>query len=289
MKKSYAFIAQKGGTGKTTTALSVAGGLVKCGQRVLLLDTDMQQNSSFVANVPVECQSNYISDVLRENCTPADAILRTSSGFDIILADNGIAAIEAASRLPSFTIKDIIESVEDDYDYVLIDCPPAISKMTLMAMGAVDEIVIPLNADIYSINSLGQIIESVKEVKKKNKKLKIAGMLLTRYHGYTLEKMVLEQLEGIADKNKTVIFETKIPENVSIRECVGVPQTVFEYEPESKGAEAYRAFIKELNGEEFKSEKRTEKAGTRRRVQRNHERTGGPKKRSRKTAKAVKK
>lgn len=290
MKKSYAFIAQKGGTGKTTTALSVAGGLVKCGQRVLLLDVDMQQNSSFVSNVPVECQSNYISDVLKENCTPADAILRTSSGFDIILADNGIAAIEAASRLPGFTIKDIIESVEDDYDYVLIDCPPAISKMTLMAMGAVDEIVIPLNADIYSINSLGQIIESVKEVKKKNKKLKIAGMLLTRYHGYTLEKMVLERLKEIAELNQTVIFENTIPENVSIRECVCIPQTIFEYDSKSKGAEAYRHFIKELNGEEFKREKAAKKAGTRRGIQRSHERTtGGPKKRSRQTTKTVKK
>ena len=115
-------------------------------------------------------------------------------------------------------------------------------------------------------------------------------MLLTRYHGYTLEKMVLERLKEIAELNQTVIFENTIPENVSIRECVCVPQTIFEYDSKSKGAEAYRHFIKELNGEEFKREKAAKKAGTRRGIQRSHERTtGGPKKRSRKTAKAVKK
>ncbi len=271
MKKSYAIIAQKGGSGKTTTALALAAGLVKRGRKVLLIDADTQGNATFASNVDMEPGEIAFSGLLEKTRKLKDVVCGTEAGYDLIPFDKKLSFFGGASKIKK-SLSDLLEDVSSIYDYVIIDCPPNIGPITVQALEAVDEIVIPLELGAFELDALKELAVTVRDCRKKNRKLLIAGVLLNRIiKNSNIEKVALPDIQKIAELIGTKLFETRIPPNVKLTEAQYVRQSIFDYEKDAPGAEAYNKFITELTGEAENGKIEI----TRRGVQRGNKRQSG--------------
>lgn len=245
MKKSYAVISQKGGTGKTTTAVNLAAGLAERKNKILLIDADPQMDATFVSGLDLEESDVGLSALLEKKTTPARVIKTTGAGYDMIPADEGLVKLNKPQPLAN-----IIKKLADDYDYIIVDCPPNIGDVTVQALEAVDEVIIPAVADALSVQAFQKIAVSIESSKKRNKKLKIAGILLNRYRaGLVVSKAAFADLSTLAKMYQTKVFESTIPENTTIKEAQYSRESLFSYDKASKGAIAYNDFIVELTGE----------------------------------------
>lgn len=241
---------EKGGSAKTTTAHALAAGLYHDGDRVLLIDLDPQGNLTTCANVEIPATS---ADVISGEAGIAEAIIPDGVG-DIVGADRSNAKLERkiGDELGrEQRLKEALAEVEDDYDWCVIDTPPALGLLTINALTASDWVVIPAQTDLFAldgIESLGKTIKTVQQYS--NPGLKIAGVLLTRYNGRTnLSKVAGARAEELAEEIGTHVFETKIREGISVREAQAVGEDIFTYAPKSNPAKDYRAWINELKQE----------------------------------------
>ena len=254
MKKSYAVISQKGGTGKTTTAVSLAAGLAEREKKVLLVDADPQMDATFVSGVDLEESDVGLSVLMEKKATPEKVIKKTGAGYDIIPADEGLVKLNKPQPLSN-----IIKKLSDQYDYIIVDCPPNIGDVTVQALEAVDEVIIPAVADALSVQAFQKIAVSIQTSQKKNKKLKIAGILLNRYRAdLVVSKAAFSDLSTLAGMYQTKVFNTTIPENTTIKEAQYSRESLFSYGRSSKGAIAYNDFIVELTGEKEKKGRKAE-------------------------------
>ena len=252
MKKAYAVVSQKGGTGKTTTALALAAGLVQRGRKVLLIDADPQGDSTFVSNIDLEEGELALSAVMEKKKKIEDVTQGTEAGYDIIPADGGLAFFGKSATKVS--LSKIIESVSSVYDYIVIDCPPNIGPVTIQALEAVDEVIIPALSDAFSVTALRKLAVSIHASRKKNRKLLIAGVLLNRIRANTnIAKTAVPDLESIAKTIGTKIFNTTIPDNTKLKEAQFDRSSIFAYDSKSTGADAYEDFSTELTGERKKN------------------------------------
>lgn len=233
---------QKGGVAKTTTAHALSSWLHMNGRKSLLIDLEPQGNATYTARASVTGLT--VLDVIHGRAKAADAIQHTASG-DIIPAHKLLAGSDKEISNPG-QLKKAIAGL--DYDFIIIDTPPALGILTINAFTAATRVIIPAQADIYSLQGIGELYSTINAVQAKtNPALIIAGILITRYSGRaTLSRDISEMVEDTAAQLKTKVYKAKIREGIAIKEAQASKQSIFEYAPKSKPAQDYSAFIKEL-------------------------------------------
>lgn len=245
--KCIAVINQKGGVGKSTTAATVAAGLSLQGYKTLSIDLDAQANLTYTAGAKTTGATAL--GVLTGEAKAENAIQHTESG-DIIAANKALAGADAfiADTGKEYRLKEALESVKSAYDYIIIDTPPALGILTINALTACDSVIIPAQADIYSLQGIEQLAETMKPVKKYcNPALKIEGILLTRYSPRSvLSREVAELAEQLAARLGTKVFKATIREAIAVKEAQISQQTLYQYAPKAKVTEDYTALIEEL-------------------------------------------
>ncbi|QNK39675.1 ParA family protein [Caproicibacter fermentans] len=248
MAKVISISNQKGGVGKTTTTCALAAGLKKRGYRVLAIDLDPQGNLGFSVGADAETSAS-IYNVLKGEVKTQYAIQKTDS-MDIIISSILLSGIELefTNTGREFLLKEAIQPIQTFYDYILLDTPPNLGILTINAFTASDHIVVPMISDIFSLQGIAQLYETVERVKKYcNPHLSIAGILLTRFNPRTrLSREVRGTAELIANDLKISMFENTIRSSVSASEAQSLQQNVFDYDPRSHIAQDYGKFIDEL-------------------------------------------
>ncbi len=248
--KIIAVANQKGGIGKTTTSLALAAGLQRLKKKVLLVDLDPQANASDTYRAEIEGVGTAY-DLLVDGDT--DCIQHTPVG-DIIAGDPNLK--DAAKLLDgvsaAYRLKKNIASIVPEYDYVILDTPPALSVLLTNALTAADTVIIPLTSDRYGLHGLVQLNDTIKDIKEfTNPGLNVAGLLLVKYRQKTtLAKAVDETLPEYASLFGTKVFDTKIRESIEARKAQAVQSGLFEFAPYCTTARDYENFIKELLEEE---------------------------------------
>ena len=247
MKKTIAVINQKGGVGKSTTAGTIAAGLTRRGYRVLAIDLDAQANLTYTAGGTTEGATAL--GVLTGEVKAAKAIQPTYMG-DLIPASPALSGADAfiTTTGKEYRLKEALEGIRDKYDFIIIDTPPALGILAINALTACNSVLIPAQADIYSLHGIENLSETIQPVKKYcNPELQIEGILLTRYNARSvLSKELSELTEQLAGRLGTKLFKAKIREAVAIKEAQLNRKSIFDYAPKSKVAADYAAFIDEL-------------------------------------------
>lgn len=243
----YAIINQKGGVGKTTTAAALWAGLTSKGYKVLAVDLDAQANLSFNAEASTDDLTSL--ELLTGEATAAEAIQHTQSG-DIILASRALAGADSTITKTGkeYRLKEALEPIKGEYDFIILDTPPALGILTVNALTACTSVIIPAQADIFSLQGIEQLAGTIDPVKRYcNSDLDIAGILLTRYSARSiLSKEVAELAQQLASKLGTRLFNTTIREAISVKEAQISQQSIFDYAGKSNVAADYNAFIEEL-------------------------------------------
>lgn len=242
-----AIINQKGGVGKSTTSQTLAAGLSLKGFKVLLIDMDSQGNLSF--SVGANKAAVSILEVLKQEATAAEAI-QTIGSLDIIPASISLAGadMQLVEMGKEYRLKEALEPIKEKYDYIVIDTPPALGILTINALTAADNIVIPSQADIYSVDAIGQLYNTVRAVQQyTNKELSIKGILLTRYSDRTiLSRDLADMIQRTAEQLNTKLFKATIREAIGIKEAQAQKQDIFAYSGNSKVAGDYMQFVNEF-------------------------------------------
>ena len=247
---TYAVINQRGGIGKTTTAAALAAGLRARGYKTLLIDLDAQCNLSYTMRA--EHSSPTIYEILTGAAEPQAAILSSEQG-DIIPSSANMATADTTitETGKEYKLREAINTFKGKYKYIVIDTPPALGIATINALTAADSVIIPAQAEAFSLQGIGRIYNTIEAVKKYcNPKLKIEGILLTRYEGNTtLGKIEAEQAAETAKAMHTKVFTAKIRACNGIKEAQATRQSIYDYKPAAKVKNAvadYEAFINEL-------------------------------------------
>ena len=249
MAKVIAFSNQKGGVGKTTSCINIAAALGKAGHRVLLIDLDPQGNATSGAGIPKKSLKLTINDVLTGDIPMKEAILETEYE-NLHLVPTNIALAGAEFELfqhenSEYRMKSALEAVKDDYDYVIIDCPPSLGMLTVNAMAASDGVVIPMQCEFYALEGLSQLMITVGRIKSHyNNSLTVTGILITMYNQRLLlsQQVMSELRRHYADK----LFSTPISRSVKVSEAPGFGMPVYYHDKRNKGATEYLACAKEL-------------------------------------------
>lgn len=239
---------QKGGVGKTTTATALGAGLQNRGKRTLLVDTDPQGNASDTYCVNYEGHFT-VYDLMIGNCTAQQAIQNTKVGA-MIPGDLRLSAadMQFTKQGREYLLKKALEPMKAEYDYIILDTPPALGIITINALTAADTLVIPMIADRYSLQGISQLSETIETVREySNPQLLIDGILLTRFNSRTvLGRDIKDTVDSIARTLKTRLYSTEIRQSVSIQESQTVREDIFSFAPESTTAQDYLNFISEF-------------------------------------------
>lgn len=255
MPEIYAIINQKGGVGKSTTALALACGLSAAGKRILCIDLDAQGNLSYTLGTSDETSSAM--DVLAHNIPLQEAIQRSVERDDakhqmpdVVAASQSLtsADLSITQTGKEFRLREAMEPVLDDYDYIVIDTPPALGILTINALSAATSAVIPAQADIYSLQGIGQLYSTLSAVRRyTNPNIRIDGILITRYNPRAiLSRDITEMIENTAKQLDTQVFDAKIRESIAVKEAQANKQSLFDYAPRNNATLDYSAFIAQL-------------------------------------------
>ena len=241
---------QKGGVAKTTTTGALASGLSQRGYKVLAVDTDPQCNLSLSSGVDILNMDQTLYDVFKGTAELQDTIQKTDLGYDLSTGglNLAVADMEFTQTGREFMLREALDSVKADYDFCIIDTPPTIGILTVNALTASDSVVIPLTADLYSIQGLSQLNGMIERVRKySNKDLKIAGLLITRHDERTnISKALQDQITQTAEKLGTKVFKQPIRNSVAVRESQVMKSDIFTEAPKANATKDYTAFIDEL-------------------------------------------
>ncbi len=257
LPKIIAVTNQKGGVGKTTTCAGLCGGLTKLGNKVLAIDLDPQGNLSF--SLGVEVEDNFtIYDVMKGNCDIADAVIKGEI-CDVVPSNILLSGLELEMTGVGreYVLREQLGYIKKNYDYIILDTPPALSVLTINAYTASDELVIPMLCEVLSLQGIAQLRQTIFAVKRYyNKQLIVRGILLNKYNPhYTLTKEVEELAQMIAEQLDTTIFKSKISASVTIAEAPAHGESIITYSPKSRSAMEYMAFVKELISQSPKKSK----------------------------------
>ena len=249
MKEVMAVVNQKGGVGKSTTAINLGASLVELGKKVLLIDIDPQGNASSGVGLNKKEIEKCIYDVLVNDCSLEEVIVNTELiNFDLVPATLELAGaeIELVSKLSrEERLKQAFQKNSLEYDYVLIDCPPSLSLLTLNALTAADSILVPIQCEYYALEGLSQLLSTIELVKGNlNQNLELGGVVLTMYDARTnLSQQVRDEVNNYFEEQ---VYETIIPRNVRLSEAPSFGQPINLYDNSSTGAKAYLSLAKEV-------------------------------------------
>lgn len=254
MAKIFCIANQKGGVGKTTTTVNLAAGLAKVGQRVLMVDLDPQGNATVGSGVDKRALELTIYDVLLESASVAEARVKSEKlvaagcSYDVLGANRELAGAEiemVTLERREKRLKEALAVVDHEYDFVLIDCPPSLSMLTLNGLCCAHGVIVPMQCEYFALEGITDLVHTIKQVHANlNKDLSIIGLLRVMFDPRTtLQQQVSEQLKSHFGGK---VFNTVIPRNVRLAEApsYGVPGVVFD--PSSKGAQAFVAFAEEM-------------------------------------------
>ena len=247
MGKIIAVVNQKGGVGKTTTAVNLTAALKEAGKRVLLCDFDPQANATSGLGLDKRHLRYSVYDVVINNTPAKDAIVHTDFG-DVLpsTADLAGAAVELVSMpTPNYRLRDALETVRNQYDLIFIDCPPSLELLTLNSLCAADSILVPVQCEYYALEGLTDLMTTLRMVKRKlNPRLEIFGVALTMFDGRT--NFSTQVAQEVRRHFPGKVYATVIPRNVRLAEAPshGLPVTV--YDKHSRGALAYKAMAQEI-------------------------------------------
>lgn len=247
-----AFVNQKGGVGKTTTTLNVGAGLAEEGKKVLLIDADQSGNLTKSAGIELTGDMPTLYETLKGLANINDSIQSTQNGkYEILPSDNMLSGIDVElSAIPGreMLLKEALAQLSKIYDYILIDCPPSLNTMSLMALTAAQGIIVPVQAHYLALDGIAQLNETINLVKKRmNPQLYICGVLVTLYDSRKLLNQ--DVLESLTTAFPDKVYKTTISNNIALAEAPSYGKDIFEYKPKSKGAEQYRQLVKEILNE----------------------------------------
>ena len=251
LKRVIAIANQKGGVGKSTTAVNMSGYLGDLGFKTLIIDFDPQSNSTSGLGIDKDKIKTSIYDVIINNTDPKKAIIKTDyKNLYIIPSSIQLAGAEVemvSSMKREYKLKNVIDAVKDGFDFVIIDCPPALSLLTINALTGAGEVLIPIQCEYYALEGLGQLINTIDLIKQNlNDRLKITGVVMTMFDQRTkLSEQVIEEVrEYFPDK----VYNTIIPRNIRLSEAPSYGKPIIDYDPNCKGADAYRRLTEEVIG-----------------------------------------
>jgi chromosome partitioning protein len=260
--RRIAIINQKGGVGKTTTAVNLAAALAECGQRVCVLDLDPQAHATTHLGIEPDGKSPSMYDVLVNNRPLAEVRRKVEENLWVAGSDINLAAAEvelAGVVGREVILRDLLLQDEGAFDYVFMDCAPSLGVLTLNALSAANEVFIPLQPHFLALHGMGKLLETTALVAKRiNPSLKVTGIVLSLYESSTrLASEVVQDLQDYLDKSrgsnapwaKARIFATRIRRNIKLAECPSFGQSIFAYAPTCHGAEDYAALAREVLGE----------------------------------------
>lgn len=249
MTRIISVVNQKGGVGKTTTVVSLCAAIAKKKKKVLLIDLDPQGNATSGMGIDKSEIENSTYDVLVNDVPMSEAIVPTTAKnvsicpTNINLAGAEVELVSAMSR--EMILKNAIDDVKDDFDFIFIDCPPSLSILTINGLTASTDIIIPIQGEYYALEGVSQLNDTINIVKKKlNPKLSILGVVLTMFDRRTqLTRQVKDEVDNYFEEK---VFKTTIPRNVRLAEAPSHGKAISDYDPSSKGGKAYDDLAKEV-------------------------------------------
>jgi chromosome partitioning protein len=247
MGKTVVFANQKGGVGKTTTAVNLGAYLAEAGKRVLLIDFDPQANSS--SSLGIDGRGRGIYELLINSNRPEEVIQETRTpGLNIIassihLTGATVELINTPDR--EYFLKKAIETIRRDYDYLFVDCPPSLGLLTVNGLVAADSVIIPLQCEYFAMEGLSKLLKTIQRVQQRlNPDLKIGGILFTMFDSRT--RLANEVVKEVSRYFKEKVFTTIIPRNVRLSEAPSYAKPINQYDPECIGARSYRRLAQEV-------------------------------------------
>ena len=248
MARTYVIANQKGGVGKTSIAVNLSASLAHYGRRVLLVDLDPQGNATTGSGIDKTALERSVYGVVLGEHGVADARVRAEGGYDVVGSNRELAGAEVeliALERREYRLREALSAVLGDYDYVVVDCPPALNMLTVNGFTAADAVIIPMQCEYYALEGLSDLVQTVKKVRAHlNPALEIEALVRTMYDPRsTLTVQVSDELKRHYGAK---VFDTVIPRNVRIAEAPSFGKPVLLHDPASKGASAHLAFAREL-------------------------------------------
>ena len=249
MGKIIAIANQKGGVGKTTTAINLSACLAEKGQRVLVIDTDPQGNCTSGFGIEKNFLENTIYELILGECSIQDCIIKEAiTNISIIPSNVNLAAAEIeliGVDHKEYILKNEIDWVKDSYDFIVIDCPPSLSLLTINALTSADSVLVPIQCEYYALEGLSQLIHTVNLIKERlNSHLEMEGVVFTMYNSRT--NLSTQVVDNVKTNLQERVCETMIPRNIRLAEAPSYGKPITMYDPKSVGAESYRNLADEI-------------------------------------------